>query len=56
MMPYPCNKYQQIMPSFLLSINCFEDKAIYIIKNLFRLTKGCLLSGCLVSQGELLEF
>ena len=38
----PCNKYEQIMPSFL-SANCFEDKAIYIIKNLFQLTKGHLV-------------
>ena len=39
------------MPSHLLSVNCFEDKAIYIIKNIFQLTKYYL-----VPQGELLEF
>ena len=43
MMSYPCNKYEQIMPSFLSNVNCFEDKAIYMIKNLFRLTKGHLV-------------
>ena len=44
MMSCPCNKY-------VLNVNCFEDKAIYIIKNLFWLTKGHL-----VPLGELLEF
>ena len=39
------------MPSFLPSVNCFEDKAIYMIKNLFWLTKGHL-----VPLGELSEF
>ena len=39
MMSYPCNKYEQIMSSYFLSVNCFKDKAIYIIKNLFQLTK-----------------
>ena len=51
MMSYPCNKYEQIMPSFLSSVNCFEDKANYVIKNMFWLTKSHL-----VPQGELLEF
>ena len=36
MMSYPCDTYEQIMPSYLLSVNCVEDKAIYIIKNLFQ--------------------
>ena len=39
------------MPSNLLRVDCFEDKAIYIIKNIFQLTKYHL-----VPQGELLEF
>ena len=43
MMSYPCNRYEQIMPSFFLSVNCFEGKAIYIIKNLFWLAKGYLV-------------
>ena len=43
MMSYPCNKYEQIMPSYLLSVDCFEDEAIYIIKNLFQLTKDHLV-------------
>ena len=51
MMSYPCNKYEQTMPSCLLSVNCFEDKAIHIIKNIFLLTKYYL-----VPYGELLEF
>ena len=41
MVSYPCNKYEQ--PSYLLSVNCFEDKAIYIIKNIFQLTKYYLV-------------
>ena len=36
-------KYEQIIPSYLLSVNCFEDKAICIIKNLFQLTKDHLV-------------
>ena len=40
---YTCNKYEQIMSSFLSSVNCFEDKSIHIIKNLFWLTKGHLV-------------
>ena len=51
MMSYPCSKHEQIMPSYLLSDSCFEDKAIYIIKNIFQLTKDHL-----VPWGELLEF
>ena len=39
------------MPSYLLSVNCFEDKAIYIVKNLFQLSKDHL-----VPLSELLEF
>ena len=51
MMSYPCSKYEQIMPSFLSSVDCFEDKAIYITKNLLWLTNSHL-----VPWGELLEF
>ena len=51
MMSYTYNKYEQTMPSYLLSVNCFEDKAIYITKNIFQLTKYYL-----VPEGELLEF
>ena len=43
MMSYPCNKYEQIVPSFFSSVNCFEDEAIYMIKNLFLLKKGSLV-------------
>ena len=39
------------MPSYLLSVNCFEEKTIYITKNLFQLTKDHSMS-----QSELLEF
>ena len=39
------------MPFYLLSVNWFEDKAIYIIKNLSQLSKDYL-----VSLGDLLEF
>ena len=39
------------MPSYLLSVNCFEDKAINVMKNIFQLTKYHL-----VPLGELLEF
>ena len=38
-------------PCLLLSVNCFEDKAIYIIKNILQLTKYYL-----VPEGEFLEF
>ena len=48
MMSYPYNKYEQTMLSYLLSVNCFEDKATYII---FQLTKYCL-----VPESEFLEF
>ena len=51
MMSYPYNKYEQTMLCYLLSVNCFEDKAIYIIKNIFQLTKYYL-----VPEGEFLEF
>ena len=50
-MSYPSNKYEQIMPSYFLSVNCFEDNAIYVIKNLLQLTKDHL-----VPKGELLVF
>ena len=33
------------MTSYLLSVNCFEDKAIDVIKNLFQLTKDHLVLG-----------
>ena len=39
------------MPSYLLNVNCFEEKALCIIKHLFQLTKDHL-----VPSGELLEF
>ena len=40
-MSYPCNRYEQIMPSIPLSANCFEDKAIYIINfRFFPVNKG----------------
>ena len=51
MMSYPRNKYEQIMHCYLLSVTCFEDKAIYVMKNLFQLTKDHL-----VPLDELLEF
>ena len=39
------------MPSYLSGVNCFEDKAIYIIKNIFQLIKYYS-----VPEGEFLEF
>ena len=48
MMSCPCNKYEQIMHSYLLSV---EDKAINVTKNLVQLMKNHL-----VPQGELLKF
>ena len=40
-MSYPCNKYEQTMRSYLLSVSGFEDKAIYIYnKEYFPANKG----------------
>ena len=39
------------MLSYLLSVNCFEDKAIHIIKNMYQLTKYYS-----VPEGEFSEF
>ena len=37
-----------VIPSYLSSVSCFEDKTMYIIKNIFQLTKDHL-----VPKGEL---
>ena len=39
-MSYPCNKYEQIMPSYLLSVNYFEDKGNLHNKESFPVNKG----------------
>ena len=49
-MSYPCNKYEQIMPSYPLSVSCFEGKAIYIIKNLFQLSQNHLVLCSKIAQ------
>ena len=40
MMSYPCNKYVQIMSSYLSSVSSFEDKTIHI----FQLMKDHLVA------------